>query len=159
MSVAAASLSDVVVRRGGDNILDSVSLTVAEGERWAVLGPNGAGKSTLVRLLAARMHPTSGSVDLLGARLGRLDICERRSMIGVASHEQAETMPVEGTALYVGVTAGYGVVGRWRETYEELDTERAQSLLDAFGVGELAERMFGTLSAGERTPVLSARAL
>ena len=159
MSVAAASLSDVVVRRGGDNILDSVSLTVAEGEHWAVLGPNGAGKSTLVRLLAARMHPTSGSVDLLGERLGRVDIFELRPMIGLASQELAETIPVEETALNVVVTAGYGVVGRWRETYEELDTERAQTLLDAFGVGELAERMFGTLSTGERKRVLSARAL
>src|SRR5690625_4399856 len=141
MSVAAASLSDVVVRRGGDTLVVAVSLTVAEGGRWAVRGPNGAGTSTLVRLLAARMHPTSGSVDLLGERLGRVDIFELRPMIGLASQELAETIPVEETALNVVVTAGYGVVGRWRETYEELDTERAQTLLDAFGVGELAERM------------------
>src|SRR5690625_6903373 len=101
------------------------------------------------------MHPTSGSVDLLGEPLGRVDIFELRPMIGLASQELAETIPVEETALNVVVTAGYGVVGRWRETYEELDTERAQTLLDAFGVGELAERMFGTLSTGERKRVRS----
>src|SRR5690625_7226485 len=105
------------------------------------------------------MHPTSGSVDLLGEPLGRVDIFELRPMIGLASQELAETIPVEETALNVVVTAGYGVVGRWRETYEELDTERAQTLLDAFGVGELAERMFVTLSTGERKRVASARAL
>src|SRR5690625_5629523 len=76
------------------------------------------------------MHPTSGSVDLLGEPLGRVDIFELRPMIGLASQELAETIPVEETALNVVVTAGYGVVGRWRETYEELDTERAQTLLD-----------------------------
>ena len=78
MSVAAASLTDVVVRRSGRNILDSVTLEIAEGERWAVLGPNGAGKSTLVRLLSARMHPTSGTVEIIGEQLGKVDIFELR---------------------------------------------------------------------------------
>src|SRR5690625_7653363 len=95
------------------------------------------------------MHPTSGSVDLLGERLGRVDIFELRPMIGLASQELAETIPVEETALNVVVTAGYGVVGRWRETYEELDTERAQTLLDAFGEIGRASCREGGLSAGD----------
>ena len=66
MSVAAASLTDVTVTRSGKTILDEVTLRIGEGERWAVLGPNGAGKSTLVRLLSARLHPTSGTVEILG---------------------------------------------------------------------------------------------
>ncbi|GAA1490590.1 ABC transporter ATP-binding protein [Brachybacterium sacelli] len=159
MSVAAASLTDVVVRRSGHSILDAVSLEIAEGERWAILGPNGAGKSTLVRLLAARMHPTSGTVDLIGEQLGKVDIFELRPMIGLASQELAETIPVEETAENVVVTAGYGVVGRWREEYDELDLDRARTLLAAFGVGDLATRRFATLSTGERKRVLAARAL
>ncbi|GAA1485026.1 ABC transporter ATP-binding protein [Brachybacterium fresconis] len=159
MSVAAATLTDVVVRRSGQSILDAVSLEISEGERWAVLGPNGAGKSTLVRLLAARMHPTSGTVDIIGERLGRVDIFELRPMIGLASQELAETIPAEETAENVVVTAGYGVVGRWREEYDELDLDRARTLLAAFGVGDLATRMFATLSTGERKRVLAARAL
>ena len=159
MSVAAATLTDVVVRRSGQSILDAVSLEISEGERWAVLGPNGAGKSTLVRLLAARMHPTSGTVDIIGERLGKVDIFELRPMIGLASQELAETIPAEETAENVVVTAGYGVVGRWREEYDELDLDRARTLLAAFGVGDLATRMFATLSTGERKRVLAARAL
>ncbi|GAA1282600.1 MULTISPECIES: ABC transporter ATP-binding protein [Brachybacterium] len=159
MSVAAASLTDVVVRRSGRNILDSVSLEIAEGERWAVLGPNGAGKSTLVGLLSARMHPTAGTVEIIGEQLGKVDIFELRPMIGLASQELADTIPVEETAENVVVTAGYGVVGRWREQYDELDLERARTLLAAFGVGDLSTRMFGTLSTGERKRVLAARAL
>ncbi|MGO1355055.1 MAG: ABC transporter ATP-binding protein [Brachybacterium tyrofermentans] len=159
MSVAAASLTDVVVRRNGRNILDSVTLEIAEGERWAVLGPNGAGKSTLVRLLSARMHPTSGTVEIIGEQLGKVDIFELRPMIGLASQELADTIPVEESAENVVVTAGYGVVGRWREQYDEMDLERARTLLAAFGVGDLATRMFGTLSTGERKRVLAARAL
>ncbi|WP_299305188.1 ABC transporter ATP-binding protein [uncultured Brachybacterium sp.] len=159
MSVAAASLNDVTVRRSGAPILDEVSLEVNEGERWAVLGPNGAGKSTLVRLLSARMHPTSGTVDIFGERLGRVDVFELRPLIGLASQELADTIPADETAENVVVTAGYGVVGRWREEYDEIDLDRARTLLAAFGVGDLAARRFGTLSTGERKRVLAARAL
>ncbi|MFC7374471.1 ABC transporter ATP-binding protein [Brachybacterium sp. GCM10030267] len=159
MAVAAASLTDVVVRRSGHNILDSLSLDIAEGERWAVLGPNGAGKSTLILLLAARMHPTSGTVRIIGEQLGKVDIFELRPMIGLASQELADTIPADETAQNVVVTAGYGVVGRWREAYDDIDLQRARTLLAAFGVGDLAERMFGTLSTGERKRVLAARAL
>ncbi|MDN5819982.1 MAG: ATP-binding cassette domain-containing protein, partial [Brachybacterium sp.] len=159
MSVAAAALNDVTVRRSGTAILDAVSLEVGEGERWAVLGPNGAGKSTLVRLLSARMHPTTGTVHILGEQLGKVDIFELRPLIGLASQELADTVPAEETAENVVVTAGYGVVGRWREEYDELDLDRARTLLAAFGVGDLAGRMFATLSTGERKRVLAARAL
>lgn len=155
----AASLEDVTVTRSGRNLLDGVSFTANEGERWVVLGPNGAGKSTMIRLLSARLHPTAGTVDLLGARLGRTDVFEIRPLIGLASAELAQTIPGDETALDVVVTAGYSIVGRWRESYDEYDVERGQELLHAFGVRHLADRMFGTLSTGERKRVLSARAL
>jgi iron complex transport system ATP-binding protein len=51
------------------------------------------------------------------------------------------------------------VLGRWREGYQSLDTERAGALLDVMGVAGLADRRFGTLSEGERKRVLIARAL
>ena len=140
MSVAAASLTDVTVTRSGKKILEEVSLRIGEGERWAVLGPNGAGKSTLVRLLSTRLHPTSGTVEILGERLGRVDIFELRPLLGLASQELADTVPADETAENVVVTAGYSVVGRWRESYDEVDLERARTLLSAFGVGHLAER-------------------
>ncbi len=57
------------------------------------------------------------------------------------------------------MTAGYAVVGRWRETYESEDEQRARMLLGAFGVAPLAERTFGSLSTGEKKRMLSARAL
>ncbi|WP_152352963.1 ABC transporter ATP-binding protein [Brachybacterium subflavum] len=155
----AAALTDVVVRRGGRNLLDGLTVSIGEGERWVVLGPNGAGKSTMIRLLASRMHPTSGTVELLAERLGRIDVFELRPLIGLASQELADTVPGHEKVLDVVVTAGYGVVGRWREEYEDLDLDRARMLLHAFGVLDLQGRAFGTLSTGERKRVLSARAL
>lgn len=153
------SLSDVVVRRGAKTLLDHVDFCAREGERWVILGPNGAGKSTLIRLLASRLHPTSGSVHILEQNLGRVDVFELRPLIGLSSQELAETVPPQERCLDVVMTAGYALVGRWREGYEAEDEQRARMLLSAFGVAQIAERTFGSLSTGEKKRVLSARAL
>ncbi len=68
-------------------------------------------------------------------------------------------MPDDEVVSDVVVSAGYGVLGRWRERYDSTDTDRAEVLLDALGVRALAGRRFGTLSEGERKRVLIARAL
>lgn len=152
-------LQAVTVRRGTKTILDSVDWQVNEGERWVILGRNGAGKTTLLQIAAARMHPTSGTADLLGERIGRTDMFELRPRIGLASAALAEQIPGSETVRNVVLTAAYGVTGRWRETYEDFDAERADDLLAAFDVLPLAERLFGTLSEGERKRVQIARAL
>jgi len=71
----------------------------------------------------------------------------------------AERIPRDERVRDVVVSASYGVLGRWREEYDELDHERAQELLVEVGVDRLAERTFGTLSEGERKRVQIARAL
>ena len=152
-------LQDVTIRRGGTTILDSVSWSVADGERWVVLGPNGAGKTTLLQIASGRMHPTSGVAHVLGKRLGAVDVFELRTRGGVASAALADRIPGGESVLDVVLTAAYGATGRWHERYEALDHERARTLLDVFGVGHLAERTFGTLSEGERKRAQIARAL
>lgn len=152
-------LSNVTVRRGAKTILDGVDWSVEEGERWVVLGPNGAGKTTLMQLAAARMHPTGGTVHIFGERLGGVDVFELRPLIGLSSAALADRIPGGELVLDVVRTASYGVTGRWRESYENLDDERAMALLDVFGVADLANRQFGTLSEGERKRAQIARAL
>ncbi|WP_448060409.1 ABC transporter ATP-binding protein [Cellulomonas hominis] len=152
-------LQDVTIRRGTTTILDGVSWTVRDGERWVVLGRNGAGKTTMLQVVSGRMHPTSGTADLLGSRLGRVDVFELRPRIGLASAALADRIPPGETVRDVVLTAAYGVTGRWRESYEALDEGRAGDLLAAFGVAHLADRRFGTLSEGERKRAQIARAL
>lgn len=152
-------LRDVSVVRNGVKLLDRLDWTVREGERWIVLGPNGAGKTTAVRLAAAQLFPTSGTVDVLGERLGAVDVFELRPRIGLTSAALSERIPPEELVRNVVLTASYAVVGRWREQYDGWDAERAAELLRQLGCGPLADRTFGTLSEGERKRVQIARAL
>ncbi|TKR24771.1 ABC transporter ATP-binding protein [Cellulomonas hominis] len=152
-------LQDVTIRRGTTTILDGLSWTVREGERWVVLGRNGAGKTTVLQVASGRMHPTSGTADLLGSRLGRVDVFELRPRIGLASAALAERIPGGEVVRDVVLTAAYGVTGRWREAYESVDESRATDLMAAFGVERFADRFYGTLSEGERKRVQIARAL
>lgn len=151
--------ADVTVTRGQNTLLDSVDWEIEEGQRWVVLGPNGAGKTTLLQLASARMHPTSGVAGVLGEVLGAVDVFELRPRIGLASSAIAERLPAHERVIDVVVTASYGIVGRWRESYDRLDLGRARELLDALGAGHLAQRTYGTLSEGERKRVQIARAL
>jgi iron complex transport system ATP-binding protein len=152
-------LQAVSIRRGTTTILDEVSWSVRDGERWVVLGRNGAGKTTLVQVASGRMHPTTGTADLLGLRLGRVDVFELRPRIGLSSAALADRIPGGEKVRDVVLTAAYGVTGRWREDYETLDESRATDLLAAFGVEHLSDRYFGTLSEGERKRVQIARSL
>ena len=153
------AMEKVSVRRGRTTLVRGIDWRVELDERWVVLGPNGAGKTTLLRLAGAEMHPTAGTVHVLGEKLGRTDVFELRPRIGVCSSALAGRVPPEEKVLDVVVSAGYGVIGRWREQYDTVDTGRAEELLAALGIKHLADRMFGTLSEGERKRTLISRAL
>ena len=152
-------LEDVGVRRGPAHLVRSVTWTVELDERWVVLGPNGAGKTTLLQLAAAQLHPSSGRAEVLGERLGAVDVFELRPRIGLTSAALATRIPGGETVLDIVVSAGYAVLGRWREDYDLLDTGRARHLLYQLGIQALADRRFDTLSEGERKRVQIARAL
>ncbi|MFI7487812.1 ABC transporter ATP-binding protein [Micromonospora echinaurantiaca] len=153
------SLDGVGVRRSGTALLHDLTWRVELDERWVVLGPNGAGKTTLLNIAAGRLHPTTGVAHVLGERIGRTDLTELRTRIGLSTAALAERVPADERVTDVVVTAAWSVVGRWRESYDPTDEARARALLGQLGVGGLAERSYGTLSEGERKRVQIARAL
>lgn len=157
--VTVAELDRVSVRRGAKLLLDEVDFKVSESERWVVVGPNGAGKTTMLSLLAAQMHPTQGVVSLLGEYLGAVDVFELRPRIGLASSAMAHRIPASEKVRDIIMSASYGMLGRWRESYEAMDQNRAMELMRLMQVGELGDRTYGTLSEGERKRVEIARAL
>jgi iron complex transport system ATP-binding protein len=156
---AVIEFAGVTVRRGAAVLLDEIDWVVEEDERWVILGPNGAGKTTLLQVAAALIHPTTGVAAVLEEVLGTVDVFELRPRIGLTSAALGERIPRSERVRDVVVSASYGVVGRWREEYDDLDHGRADRLLGELGAAQLADRTFGTLSEGERKRVQIARAL
>lgn len=156
---AVVELVDVSIVRGGATLLDSVSWTIDESERWVVIGPNGAGKTTLLQVLSANLHPSAGMASVLDEVLGAVDVFELRPRIGVTSAALADRLPKGEAVGNIVVSAAYAVVGRWRERYEVADFARAGQLMQQLRIAHLGKRTFGTLSEGERKRVQIARAL
>jgi iron complex transport system ATP-binding protein len=154
-------LRDVSVVRDGRALLDRVSWTVEAGQRWALLGPNGSGKTTLLRVVGSALWPTGGVVEILGSRLGQVDMRVLRRRIAFVSPAVARSLRPEQTALDVVLTGRYAALETWWDEYTDDDRGRAAGYLSDAGFGgpAFAARPFGLLSEGERQQVLLARAL
>ncbi|MGW1722440.1 ABC transporter ATP-binding protein [Streptomyces sp. NPDC002306] len=157
-TVPVLRVSDVDVVRDGDPILREVSLTVRAGEHWALLGANGAGKSTLLGLLGALAHPTRGTVEVLGHRLGRVDLRQLRSHVGHVDPRHAPNSPLRvRDVVLTGLTNTVERVPRWSPTPEQ--SAAADRLIGLLGLADRREARWPTLSQGERGRALIARAL
>jgi iron complex transport system ATP-binding protein len=153
------ALEDVSIRRDGRALLADVDWTVAAGERWVVIGPNGSGKTTLLSIAGARLHPSTGTVEILGERLGASDWRAVRARVGFVSGSVVRSLRASLDALDIVVTGKHGALEPWWHTYSDADRSRALELMALTGVDGLADRPFGVISEGERQQVLLARLL
>ncbi len=159
---AAVRLDGVAVVRDGIALIDQVHWTVGSEERWAVLGPNGSGKTTLLAVAGARLWPTRGVVEVLGERLGRVDVRTLRPRVALVSGAVTRQLRPEVTARQVVASGRFGALETWWHRYEPEDWRRADELLGEAGMGGpegIGGRAFGVISEGERQQVLLARAI
>jgi iron complex transport system ATP-binding protein len=154
-------LEGVAVVRNRTALLDDITWEVGPGERWVLLGPNGSGKTTLLSVVGASLWPTRGTVEILGQRLGRVDMRQLRTRIAVVSASVSRRLRPELPALEVVLTGRHAALETWWHEYSDDDRDQARTLLEAAGFGDVgfADRPFGHLSEGERQQVLLARAL
>jgi ABC-2 type transport system ATP-binding protein len=137
--------------KGTVNAVDGLSFSVRAGEVFGLLGPNGAGKTTTVGILTTRLHATSGRVRLAGidvladpvAARARLAVVPQRSNL-----DRALT-PRQNLTYH----AAYHGVGRAERN------ERAQELLDEFGLTEAADTKVDFYSGGMAQRLMIARSL
>jgi len=149
----------LLVRRSGRAILGPLDWTVRDGERWVVIGPNGSGKTTLLSTVGLELWPTSGTVDVLGGRYGRIDSREHRRRIGSAGSAIEASLRPDLTPVTIVMTARNAATEPWWHVYSEDDQVRARELLAGLGLGRVADHAYATLSAGERRRTSIARAL
>ena len=155
----AVVMRNITISYGERTIFSGLDWTVKRGQAWNVTGPNGSGKSTLLSLVCAD-NPKAYSLDMTLFDVPRgsgESIWDIKKHIGYLSSEMhsgfSDNLPVE-EVVAGGFADGY--VGMGRNKAEELAASRA--LLDYFGAGKLAQRLFPTLSSGEQRLVLLVRA-
>jgi len=149
------ALRGVSVVRDTNPIVDNVTWTVRPGERWVVLGANGSGKTTLLSVAGARLWPTAGEVEVLGHRLGKVDVRSLRPRIATVSASVVRQLRGDLTAREIVVTGRTGALETWWHEYSEEDWAHADRLLGS----EIGQRRWRVISEGERQQVLLARAL
>ena len=154
-------LEGVSVVRNGSVLLDDISWSVGPDERWVLLGPNGSGKTTLLQVVGSSLWPTRGVVEILGERLGRVDMRQLRRRIALVSASVSRSLRPEISALSVVLTGRHAALETWWHEYTAADRDQARALLQPVAPGDdtFADRAFGLLSEGERQQVLLARAL
>jgi len=149
----------VALERRRAVLLDEIEWTVEAGEHWVLLGPNGAGKTTLLNLAAAVSHPSEGEVEVLGARLGKVDMRALRERIGTVEAKLGRRIRGRATGHEVVLTGAYGSIALQHKRIEPADEERAERLLREIGAAALHDRFYEDCSQGERQRLLLARAL
>ncbi len=154
------ALEGVSVVRDGRWLLTDIDWQVHRHERWVVLGPNGAGKTTMLQVASTYLGPTRGTVRLLGEVFGKVDVRDLRERVGYAGAGPAALVRDYLPAIEIVVTGKHAsfVDRRWHE-YSDEDWDFGARQLERLAAGHLADRRFGSLSAGEKQRVLIARSL
>jgi iron complex transport system ATP-binding protein len=151
-------LSKVSYIRDERVILDDVDWTVDDGEHWIVFGPNGSGKTTLLRMINGYIWPTTGTVEVLGERFGDTDIPALRKSIGWVSRSLENLIHDDDPVIEIVKAGSFAGTVLWQDVDSQVE-ERARSFIDQLGITANLEQSYGSLSQGEQTKVLIARAL
>lgn len=158
MAKTVLDIADVTFRRGQTQILHGIDLLVSAGEHWVLIGPNGAGKSTLLSFASAQVFPTSGTVDILGSRMGRVELAALRRLIGHVNprHPLRSNLTIREVVL-TGLTGTVERPMRWEPAPE--DVVKADAQIAEVGLTSRADAGWKVLSQGERGRALVARSL
>jgi branched-chain amino acid transport system ATP-binding protein len=165
---ALLSVDGVTIRFGGVVALDNVRFDVARGQICGLIGPNGAGKTSLFNCISRLYDPHAGEIRFDGRPLGRLPKHEIAAL-GIARTFQnlalfatltvRENVMVGVHAIARGGFFAHAFALPEARRWEGKIRDRADALIEEFGLGEVAERLVGELPFGTKKRVELARAL
>ena len=137
-------------------VVRGVTLFVPTGGIVGILGPNGSGKTTLLRMLAGTRQPQRGSVTLDGAPLSRFTRTDLARLMAVVPQETQ--LAFDYTVAEVAMMGRYPHLGAF-EIEGPADLAVIEETLTSTGTLHLKDRLFATLSGGEKQRVVIAAAL
>jgi len=152
---------NVTVFYGTKKVLDSLSITVREGENIAILGPNGAGKSAFIRTLLRECYPAAGDRKAIFRIRGKevWDVFELRSAIGIVSNDLQYTFTRPITGREVILSGFFSSVGLFNRSVTPAMEQKADEILAFLELGHLKDRPMTAMSSGESRRLLIGRAL
>ena len=153
--MSVVELEDVTFSYTEVPVLDSISLSIEEGEFLGLVGPNGSGKSTLLRIALGLETPDSGTAKLFGEPAREFDDGHRIGYVAQGSTSLDQSIPVtvsEAVTMGRFPHAGYGRL-------DADDRDAVEDAMETVGVSDLASRKLDELSGGQRQRVFIARAL
>lgn len=156
MTNTIIQLEDVSFSYDKSIVLDHISLTVGQGEFWALIGPNGSGKSTLLNIILGLLKPSSGSVKLFGLDMDTFKDRERIGYVSQKSNSFNSGFPA--TVLEVvrsGLTRKKGLF----KGFSKKEDRKAVEALRVVGMDDFSSKSIGELSGGQQQRVFIARAL
>jgi len=165
---ALLELQDVTMRFGGLTAVNSVSLTVEQGQIYSLIGPNGAGKTTIFNLISAVFRPTSGRIVFDGTdisrlptyALARLGIARTFQNLAVFKHETVVANLLVGMHSHLRADPISAAVFWGRARREEIRArERVEEIIDFLEIEDIRDHVVGTLSYGQQKRVELGRAL
>lgn len=140
----------------GKIVVSDINVTLNEGDIIALVGPNGAGKSTLFKTFSTHIKPVGGTIELFGKDLLSISPKERAKLLGIVLTERPDDMFMK---VYDVVAAGrYPYTGMFGKLSEN-DEKEIKVSLELVGVNHLIDRVFNTLSDGEKQKVMIAKAI
>jgi len=150
------SVDNVSFRYGTEDVLDSISLDVREGDFLALIGPNGSGKSTLIKCILGLLHPYQGTIRLMGQEIRDFSQWHRVGYIPQKATELDSLFPASVREI---VAMGLLPGKKFPRFLGASDAKAVHDALDLVGMGEFKGRKIGTLSGGQQQRVFIARAL
>lgn len=162
MDLPLIDFQNVTVRRGGRDVLDSVTLSIGQGENVAILGRNGSGKSTLVKTIARDLYPViksePWSLRILGS--DSWNLFDLRNRLGLVSNDWMAMCTRDFSAFEIVLSGFFGSVGVWPYHHVDSGMERkAREVMELLEIPHLADRATNEVSSGEARRILIARAL
>jgi len=147
--------------RDGRVLLDSVSLTIQEGEHIAILGPNGAGKSSLIRAITREYYPSAPGPEVTFRFCGQdtWDAFDLRSRLGVVSGDLQYIFTRGISGREVLLSGFFSSIGLFSHEVTPAMEEKVDEILEFLGVAHLADRPMTEVSSGEARRLLIGRAL